>query len=51
MEHTDYLGDDLEAVGGDLEPGIEGGDEVTADVFARVIHHVVERTKEDLVFL
>lgn len=48
VEHGDYAGDDLEGGGGDLEPGVEGGDQVPADIFARVVHHVVEGTEEDL---
>ena len=51
VEHSNYFCDDLEAGGGDLEPGVEGGDEVLADVFAGLVHHVVEGAEEDLLFV
>lgn len=51
VEHGDDAGDDLEGRRGQLQPGVEGGDEVLADVFAWVVDHVVEGAKEDLLFL
>lgn len=51
VEHADDAGDDVEGGGGDLEPGVESGDEVFADVFAGVVYHVVEGSEEDLLFL
>ena len=42
VEHADDFCDDLEAGGGDLEPSVEGGDELFADILTWVIHHVIE---------
>lgn len=51
VEHADYLCDNLEAGRGDLEPGIEPSNEVSADIFAGVVHHIVEGSEKDLLFL
>lgn len=42
VEHADCLGDDLEAVRGHLEEGVEGINELGAEVFAGVGGDVVE---------
>lgn len=51
MEHADDFCDDLEAGGGDLEPGVEGSDELFADVLPWVIHHVIEGAQKDLLLV
>ena len=50
VQHADDLRDDLEASFGDFQPGIEGGDELGANVFARVAVHVVVGPEENLFF-
>ncbi len=51
VQHADGARDDLEAVGGHLEPGVEGLDERRAEVLARVPVEVVEGPGQDAVFL
>lgn len=48
VQFCDDRDDDFESVGGDLEPDVEGGDELRADVFAGMGDQVVVRTTEDL---
>ena len=50
MQHADDFLDDVEGGRGHLEPAIEGGDEVLADIFARVVVHVVVWAQQDLFF-
>lgn len=51
VKHADDAGDNLEGLRGHLEPGVEGRDEVFPDILARVVHHVVEGSQEDLLLL
>ena len=48
VEHRYYARDDTQGRGGDSEPGVEGGDELGADVFARVRFKIVEGAFEDV---
>lgn len=51
MQHPDYFCDYRDGRVGNFEPGVEGGDQLGADIFARLAVHVVEGPKEDLFFL
>lgn len=48
VQHADDPGNDVKARGGDVEPGIEGSDELGTEVLARVGGHVVIRTADNL---
>ena len=51
MEHSNNLCDYLQARWSHFEPLVEGSDQLSTHVFARVRKEVVERAIEDLFFL
>lgn len=48
MQHGHHFGDNRQAVRRNLKPGIEGLDQLAADIFARVLVHVLIRTHQYL---
>lgn len=51
MQHRYDLGDDRQARRRDLQPGVEGVDQLSPNIFPWVLVDVVVRSHEDLVVL
>ena len=51
MQHRYHTCDDAQRGGRDLQPSVEAGDELCANVFAWVGFEVVEGAFEDILFL
>lgn len=51
MQHCDDVSDDLQARGRNLQPRVEGVDQLAPYILPWVLMHIVIRTHEDLVVL
>lgn len=50
MEHDNHLRNNGQAIWGNLQPGVECSDELSPQILAWVLRHVVVGTHQDLLF-